>query len=118
VRNLISNKAFTLGQIAKGAGLEGEHALWKWWWALHTLPNPYQPRVFDPTTGDYIGVDIHLGTLRLTSNTSFELKGLGIATNWAAELPERGFLPIQIEGPVTLTLPKQGKLQVVRLDQK
>ncbi|MCV4697671.1 hypothetical protein OFB92_31670, partial [Escherichia coli] len=77
-RRVIAERAASHQDVARLAAIEANEALWRYWWTLALSGEgrlawaEFEPRVLDPVTGDYLGVDLRLGEVRLTPEHAFE----------------------------------------------
>jgi hypothetical protein len=121
-RRVIAERAAGYEDVARLAGLRAGEALWRYWWTLALSGEgrlawaEYGPRVLDPGTGDYLGVDLRLGRIQLTPQHAFELNGVKPIPQWPSTLPPSAFALREVEGPGRFALPQTGRVQVLRLE--
>ena len=121
-RRVIAERAASHQDVARLAAIEANGALWRYWWTLALSGEgrlawaEFEPRVLDPFTGDYLGVDLRLGKVRLTPEHAFELNGVKPTLQWPSTLPPAAFALREVQGPCRLELPRAGAVQVLRVE--
>lgn len=121
-RRVTAERAASHQDVARLAGIQATEALWRYWWTLALSGEgrlawaEFEPRVLDPVTGDYLGVDLRLGKVRLTPQHAFELNGVKPTLQWPSTLPPAAFALREVQGPCRLELPRAGAVQVLRVE--
>jgi hypothetical protein len=113
LRQLLQQRADDLADIARINRSESSQVLWRWWWML--AEGSYKERIPDPSTGDYVGIDLRLGHVQLTESYGFELEGVKPVKDWPKALPVHAFALRELVGPMHLEIPP-GSVQIIRLE--
>ncbi|MGL4612271.1 MAG: hypothetical protein ACRCYY_21770 [Trueperaceae bacterium] len=115
-RSLIDSENVGLENIAQLLGHSETRLLWQWWWTLlgHLDDSRYMPRLRDPITGDWQGVDVFAGEVSITPSVTVLLKGPQTSA-YPQQLPTQGAAFQYLSGETILHLSEDVTVQVLRL---